>query len=493
MAFKQVFTADDKELLASYQKLQRENEKLKSKIGAVGQESKKASQDQSSGLEQTVASLGRAAAGYLSVSAALKLVNSELQRKRELEKESAGAQIDLAGSQQRFLTNLGFVDKKTRTDALAEIEAISKRTGVKANLISAGASDAVSARGPVSIKGALNSVEAAAMVASNAPDQLASLSGGILDVAGMTGLTGDNDAKKNLGFLMGIGSLARVTSLQAISQNLVPGMKGVRGFGDSAQQAGALLATMTTEMADATGATSGTAAISLAEQLEKFLPKLGSTTERMKALQADPKLRDKFLKKASFEKKAVIPVRNLLTAGSPAAKLLEANTAGVLAPEQAEAALDKWLAEVGTVDAQRNAELDRRGEVAIDSINRADRIKGVRGTARERARKAIDLSGQSATSGMLERGLSDLGAMIHPSLETSPAEELGGRIYAMEHTGEGEFSRKRTNIPADEQAVINALKDLKTAIETGLKENTDEVKKGNAKRPQPVPGTHAEQ
>lgn len=471
MAFHQVFTADEKELAKAYQKLQAENEKLKDKIGEVGNESKKANKEQVSGADKFAAAAIKGVASYASLSTALKAYNQHLERKHQLESDSAKAQQSVAGAQQSFLHNLGFVDAKDRQQALRDVEGIIKQYSIDPALGYSAAGETLSAAGNATPKAALRGLAEAAAVSGNMPDQLVDISQGILDTANMTGQLGEEDMRKNLGLMMSIGETARVTSLKGISQNVIPGMNGVRGFGDTPAEAAAIVSTLSSRTVDRTGAISKTASIALAKQLADFLPEketgLKSTTERIAHMQSHPELRDKFLDDTpgvSFEKEAYIPIRDLLTAGSAAAQKLSSNRERILSPEAGEKALGEWLEGMKGVDAQRIADFQRQATSAADQALRGNTQDAARGVLRDDVRKAIAASGE----GGVKHFLSNFADDWLPESMRAPTEHLERRIWDMEHNWMGDV---RTDMTPQERETVRGLKGL---LNTARGELTDE-------------------
>ena len=167
--------------------------------------------------------------------------------------------------------------------------------------------------------GAMDAVRASFAFSRGDPQAGVAAAGAALDIASVTGGTAD----ESLGFLQQIGQKARITDPRKLATNLAAGLDcGRRLIGADARSAGALFAAMTQGMADPTGESSRTATISLVQQLRGFQDTDEwvnmSMSKRIARLQSSPALRDEFLEKASFEKRAQAPVEQLLGGGTVA-------------------------------------------------------------------------------------------------------------------------------------------------------------------------------
>jgi hypothetical protein len=225
-------------------------------------------------------------------------------------------QKTLAASQRQAVLNLG-VDPNWNAEKLTnELRAMSGRAGIDEALLTATASDALSARGDMSVENTLKAVEAAAKLMPDAPASLPMLAASAMDLSKGSGAT----AEQSIGFLQSVGAASRVTSLKNLAENIAPAITGMTKFGDSEQEAGAILASLSGGMVDTTGAQTKTTGIALAQQLEKMLPKEEDTLSRIRKLQSDPKLAAKFMKESSFERQAFPVIRALLSADAGTAE-----------------------------------------------------------------------------------------------------------------------------------------------------------------------------
>ena len=303
------FTSDDREIQKALDAMTRQMQKLREENAKLRGESKRSSDEFKLGAESALGAIGRMAAGYLTVQAALQAVNTELERKRRLEKEAADAQVDYATAEQQLLNNLATATREETRQALDAVGRISRQEGIAPAQVALALSNAVSARGNLPVESAIQAVELSSRVAGLDAGSSQVLAGAILDAAAATGQT---DAQQNLGYILGIAANARLTDLGGVGRNLVPATAALRSFGDDPRQAAALAAAATFPFGDASGEKTRTAIINFGQDLQKFLPELGSTAERIALLQNDEAQREKFLKGATFEAFAAEPLKNLL-------------------------------------------------------------------------------------------------------------------------------------------------------------------------------------
>jgi hypothetical protein len=365
-------------------------------------------------------SLGSAVNGYIGAAAVVAGITAELRSQVELQKELAKFHQGAAGSQAKFLRNLGLVTSGERESALSQLRGISARTGVPEKNLFAPAATAVSAKGGLTVKQALDAVEMAALVAPEDTGEMTAVAGGLLDTASLTGTA---STQRNIGFITQLAAQARVTDLQSASRHLIPGAIGVKGFGGSAESAAALVSTMTNAMKDASGEMSGTASIRLAEQLAEFLPEsdrftfdkktgrrklaakgtgLADTASRIARLQSDASLREKFLATATFEAKATIPSRDILTPGTEVASLFTQNTREM--GLGTEAAGRQFVESLQAGDLQQTAAIVRRTE-QLSEARKLARVSAARsGSAYDALDKALEAEGYGWTSRTITAG-----------------------------------------------------------------------------------------
>lgn len=274
------------------------------------------------------------------------------------------AQITVDQSRAVLRRNLGGASNEDIKKVQEAATSISDSTGVSESFINAGLASAISASGG-NIEASIKAVTTAAKFSPDSPGDIGTVAGALLDLAKATGT---DDANVNLGFLSAIGVQGRVVDLNQQAQNLSPGVIGTLAFGGNYRESGAALAALTNASADFSGASSSTAVIQLANQLEAF-DKGNDTFDgktiggRIAALQQNPELAQKFLADASFEQKSVGVIRQLLTdSTSTAAKEYQNSLAAIGSVDELR---ERGKRSVEVLDIENNAAATARRERAI--------------------------------------------------------------------------------------------------------------------------------
>lgn len=282
-----------------------------------------------------LANLTKMAAGWLSVSAAINVASAAHREKLRIERETSDKQISLGASEAIIEQNLvGGGLSNAQIDAFhKKVGGIQARTkfGSRATLNLAAAEAFSGSLG--NEQATLSALEAAAQITRLTPDQLPTISGAALDIGKASGSA---DAKRNIGFLLSAGGLARISSLDAQARNIAPAIQSAVGTvsdpdrGRASVEAGALFATLNAAASDTRGESTRTATQSFAIELEKFFREgyaegtgkgkrtitpldPGTLAGRIESLQADAGLRGKFLATATpGEKNFQVAIRSLL-------------------------------------------------------------------------------------------------------------------------------------------------------------------------------------
>lgn len=319
-----------------------------------------ATQSQSKVLSFTDKVVGMAGA-WAGIGSAVAVVNGQLQLQNRLQREALDTTMKLANVRRDLSSNLATLSDADYKKFGAGLKGISERTGMSDEFINSIAPSATSAQGNLPDQAVLNAIEMAATAAPQSVDNAKAVALGLLNASK---LTKTSDAKANLGFQLSVGKSTAVVKQEDVNSVLVPAAIGIQtAGGDKANEAAAIVSTLTSSMVDETGRNSSTAAIGLADQLKDFLPaKKGysSTMQRIEALQANPKLRNRFMGQANFELKAKAPIQNLLTAGTDEDIALERVAGEIKYGPEAAALAEGWLNREGTDPQQRIAAASRR-------------------------------------------------------------------------------------------------------------------------------------
>lgn len=389
--------AKQAQMLKGQEKIARASQKVGKQVkGTTGQLDK---------MGTTGVASAKAIAGALGLTGGvlglLRLITGELQKQKELREEAARTQITVSGARQALIRNLAGESAETIKATIASGEKIAADVKVPEQFIQQALASAVSASGG-DIPAAISATRFSAKFLQEAPSQIDPFAGALLDLANVTGT---KDAEVNAGLLIAVGKLSRVKDPAQQAKNIAPSLIGQSAFGSTVQGSAALFAALSTGAGDVEGAMSGTASIALAQQLRDFLPEGGTTTERIRTLQADPEQARAFLEGSSIERKLQGPIERLLTdVTSKVAQQFTENLAAI--PDQA------GLAELAR-QTIRNRELDPlEANAALErglasDIQQAE-LKNIEGgggaIAREKSLKLLETTG----AGLVERTIAKL-------------------------------------------------------------------------------------
>lgn len=414
------FSAQDQGVIAYLQKQQAEVLKNQERLIKLGQEGKKAGKfikdgadEGAAGFSNLAARIGTMITGAAAARVSINLLTKEFRNLKEAQADSAKAQTDRAQALRNAAFALGGDPTMDAPGLEKALVGISGRAGVSVRDLAVGAADVLSARGDATPAQALKALESAARLAPDQPGNLGTFAASALDISKATGQTAD----QALGQILSVGSQSRVTSLKGITENIAPALIGLTKFGDDPRNAGALVAAVSQGGVDPTGATSRTSAISLAAQLEKFLPDLKSTFERIAAVQGSDELRSKFLAEASFEK-AFIPVaRGLLSGDANTAerRALAAAQQNIKQGPAAEAELRKTLDSINSLPSVQSARIG----LAVESTKERLQALDTAGAQASISREAI---------GSLLKASGATGFAQSAALSAFEAESLGGSV-----------------------------------------------------------------
>ena len=259
--------------------------------------------------------------GLASTTAAISLMRSELENLKTLQETAKDKQITLAAAHTLVTQNLFGSSKEEIKSVLESITSTAKETNVPERFVASAMAQALSASSGDKDASA-KAVAGASRFLATSPEAIPRFAGALLD---MMKVTGTSDANVNQGFMQRIAANSRVVDPNMQAQNIPRSLIGQSSFGATAEEASAIFTALTVGGADSTGARTGTAAISLTEQLRGFFEEEGITKKAMKnrgrsltagerigVLQQNPELAKKFLKDATFEKVALGPIEDLL-------------------------------------------------------------------------------------------------------------------------------------------------------------------------------------
>lgn len=422
-------SGDEAKLLRSLQRVIAKQNQTENGMKKVERSSKRAGR----GVEK---SFGSQAAGHLKtfatgligaggILAGIQLVNRELQRMVDLGKEVANITVTDAAAKQNLIRNLAGTSKEQKQQVLKGVEQISETTNVEQKFIAEAAAQGLSASGQ-DIDSTMKALDFAARAFAEAPDQIAMAVGALLDLGKVTG---SSDPLVNAGFQQFVAANSRVVSPQEQARNIPRALIGFQGSGGTSQEAAAVFAAVSNAAADITGEQTGTAMISLGDQLKEFfkedaaargvLRRAGiseeradqmSFVERRNLLRENERLAKRFEESASFERKTKAPILDLvLKPQSLAAREFERVFAAANQPDQQfkDMAQDT-LASRDLVESEEVAKVRRMAKEAGESAALADKKNAMVSELRSMLEDMLDRSGASGTQKMFELKSFDL-------------------------------------------------------------------------------------
>lgn len=403
----------------------RQQNAINAVIGRIGQmEAKLASADkkQASWTDKAISGAAGMVAGYVSVQGALGLIEKEWQAIEARQNRALETQKTLAQVQRGAVLNLG-VDPNWNADKLVKtLNEMSKRSGVDEKTLTRVAGDALSARGDSSIESTMTAIEAASKILPDDAEGLRTLTAATMDLQKSLG----GSAASNIGYLQSVGATSRVTSLKFMAENATPAIAGLTKFGGTKEEAGALFSMFSGSMVDTTGSQSKTSSLSLAKQLETFLPKLATTDERIQALQSNQALAQKFLKESSFEVAALPAVRGLLAAdaGTAERRAYDSAKKAIVGGAAAESLYTDTIRQVDALPAIQNARKAQMVDAAGQRLSGANITGANTAVGRDAVQTMLDESG----AGFLTSQVAKWGYFFRTSAGQAPGEAAAAQM-----------------------------------------------------------------
>jgi hypothetical protein len=313
---------------AAMEKLRQENQKL-------AEESQEGQKKTKSAIEESVKSLATMAAGYVSVQAALRLVNSERERELELNKQALDAQEKLAGPQAKYFANLpAGIDRKV---AESRISDMASQLRVSQESIYSSMNEARPTASRLSLEQQMAALGQAARL--HPGEQMGGVQSAIQSIMEQSNFSATDAA----GFLQRLGQRSG-SGLDDAAQRLLPTIAQMES--GTIQERGAIAAAISADpkFAGERGQRlASTLSVGLAQQLEKEFPEenrytfeggrkrlaakgtgLTSVESRLEFLQAHPELQAKFFAEAGFGARESAAAHELI-AGGPLADSVRAN------------------------------------------------------------------------------------------------------------------------------------------------------------------------
>jgi hypothetical protein len=272
------------------------------------------------------------ALGAVSIGKALELVNTHLERKKQLLEDARLAQLGLAPAQQRAILNLTGVDAETKRRMLeVEIPKIGKEAGFSdLGKLSDALGAAYSSSGDLSA--AREAVSAAAALQTQNTDAVTATAAAALDVSRASGLS---DPKKNLSLILQAGSYSRVAEPRHLMETIAPAAASAASTVPmqdrltATQEAMALYGAFTKAANDTGGSSSGKGVIDLSIKMSSLFRDIPAEIAKSKAEieKTQEKIRKSGLsKKETIERatlEAALDPEQLAAAGKERSELLD--------------------------------------------------------------------------------------------------------------------------------------------------------------------------
>ncbi len=230
-----------------------------------------------------IAEISSIAGAYIGIQEAVQLVNDYLEQQREIVREIATAQTELAKAQETASKNLAGLTKIDRLGLLNEAPKIAAEVGVKPAIVTQALGE-VASTGLNDPEQIANIVTQAAKLTRLTPEELPSAAAGAADIKAKTGL-GDIRQTVSLFLTTGAQSLvADPAKLQAaLPRALGAGIVSAPNQNpeEAARETAAIFAQATNVGTDTQGSSSATFTIDLLNRMDKFFT--GIERERIEA------------------------------------------------------------------------------------------------------------------------------------------------------------------------------------------------------------------
>ena len=501
---------DDLSILRAWQRQFQAVDKLDAKMDKLTRSSKRASMQTKGGFDSALGSFSKFAGAVTGVGGALsaaslaaRQVLVEFRNIKDLQKTDADKQVEFENSLVQTIRNAG--DFFGADEIKKRVLDLSTDAGVRPVITSEVLSSTLSARGATNQAQAEEAFAGTKAAINFAPELNAAdasvLAGASVDIAKKTGYT----PEESVGLAQNVASLAHVSEMKDIAQNVAPAMNALIDFGNSAQEAGSLISAITQGTQDFTGASSRTAAIQLAKQLKER--GIGSdTAEGIQMLQQDPKLRKKFLEGgsfngkqfpgASFEQGAYTTMHNLMNAQSDLAKSFSEGIKLVGGRAEAQEKYDSTVAKVKTVT--RTSRMERELQAMSDVANIKDVQGGEGATARkvlEESLKAANFSDARQKTLMLDFETKSHAGTKNPTMvaEQILEKEIGKRLATTQMIDVGDFAggglrEMPRKVTEADKATAAALRPFEMLLEKFIKEAQPKPAAAPQQAPQALQG-----
>lgn len=279
------------------------------------------------------------AAQWASVGMLVGAAKAQVEEYKRVLADAADTQVSVGEAQAKVIKNLASSSTGEKRAFLQDIEKLQLETSFQSlpQMLLASASGASASAGDIELT--KSALAASIPLAKDAPEDLKELVGAAIDISKASGI---RDAKKNLNFLLQVGTESRVVNLRDQATNVAPAVslaaKTVTSDQEQAtREAGALFSALTQEGVDPKGEVSRQAMTVIPSQLREFFTKgvkqqlpgrsrpitfkpaedPNTIEGRIRWLQEHPRDAKAFMETANFgRERFVIPFEQLLSKGA---------------------------------------------------------------------------------------------------------------------------------------------------------------------------------
>lgn len=434
----------------------------------------------------------KAAAAWITVGNALKLVNNEMRNRIELDKKSGDAVKTQAQIREQIYLNLGTATPAQQQAILGKAAQISKARNVPLSSVEAAIPGLTSSQGRLTDPQMMGNLDTAVRAAPNSPETMAAMAMGLNNTARLTGST---DPRENFGFQLGLGRSAQIKSLADINEYMIRAANSVKKYGGTASDAGALVSVLSTGMNDSSGRMSSTASTNVADDLAKFFKRdksVKSTDDAIHRLQKDSRLRDKFMEEGSFESAAKMPILELLTGGSDMAAMYEQRKGEMPTGAAAVKMAEGYFAGQQRDKILQAAAVDRSMKATAERFHLDNVVEAERSYTREGIQEVLQASGQSGLGNMLDSLGFEIGSLYKDPMDIA-TEKFGQRRRKILGLGPGTGDADAmANEEAAARSTVGADRTAKADLLQVQIDQLNELKKINRDQRNRNPKQHAE-
>lgn len=270
---KTVFTGDSKQLESAYEKISKENAKLREEMQKTSTAHKHAHEEGvdvaeklGEAISEQVSALTEMATGYLTVEKAIELVNEEIERQIELQAEAAQTSVGQGATRAGLARNLGDKSPEEFQEYVERIERLALKTGISTDDVVAAVNDAIGMTGGDEDRALATVAEAAKYV----PEGGASLTPIARAIEQARSITKSDDMERNYGLMAAIQATSPISTTEDIAQYVFPSVQNLTTQGGSVPEAVGLASALAKGTGDLSGRKSRAGTTSFYEGVQSF-------------------------------------------------------------------------------------------------------------------------------------------------------------------------------------------------------------------------------